>query len=314
MKHFHSFEETHLENAWATIGVYDGVHRGHQAILKPLAEEAHAAGSPAVVVTFFPHPVVVLRGASDALYLTSPDERAALLGELGIDAVLTLNFTRELAGWTADLFMEKMSAAFGLRQLWVGQDFALGRNRHGDLPTLSIIGENLGYTLRVTEDVRSAGNPSASERISSSLIRTLVREGRVEQAAQMLGRYYALEGPVVSGHKRGRDLGFPTANVAYWEDKICPAYGVYATWSWVDGKRIPSVTSVGVRPTFDPPGSPARAEAYLIDFDGDLYGKKMRLDFVKFLRPELRFNSAQTLIDQMVMDTQHAREVLADAA
>jgi riboflavin kinase / FMN adenylyltransferase len=309
MGHFQSLDAVNLKDAWATIGTFDGVHRGHQAILAPMVQAAHADGKPAVVVVFFPHPVVVLRGIQEPITLTTPEERARLLGELGIDAVITLTFDRTLASLSAEEFMQMMSAHLGLRQLWVGDDFALGRNRQGDIPTLRAIGEKLGYTVHVTGEVDIAG-----ERVSSSLIRGLVRKGEVSQAARLLGRPYMLEGPVAHGDGRGRGLGFPTANVDYWPGKITPAYGVYATWTWVDGERIPSVTSVGVRPTFDPPDSTPRVEAYLIDFAGDLYDRTIRVEFLEFLRPELRFVSVQALIDQMVLDTQNAREVLADAA
>lgn len=309
MDHLHSFEETNLKNAWATIGTFDGVHRGHQAILGPMVRAAHEAGSPAVVVTFFPHPVVVLRGINEPISLTTPDERAQLLGSLGVDTVVTLTFDRALASWTAEEFMRVMSARLGLRQLWVGDDFALGRNRQGDIPTLRAIGEKLGYTVHVTSEVDIDGS-----RVTSSLIRGLVRKGDVSQAARLLGQPYALEGPVAHGDGRGRGLGFPTANVDYRPEKITPTYGVYATWIWVGGHRLPSVTSVGVRPTFDPPDSTPRVEAYLIDYEGDLYDQTVRVEFLEFLRPELRFSSVQALIDQMVLDTQNAREVLAHAA
>lgn len=312
MKHYLSFDEVQINKAWATIGMFDGVHLGHQAILKPLVEQAHAAGNPAVVVTFFPHPVAVLRGVSDSIYLTTPEERAHLLGELGVDAVITLTFDHTLAGRTAEEFMRALCDATGLRELWVGNDFALGRNRMGDLPALRALGEQMGYRLHVTDEVRVENN--GLERISSSAIRKLVNAGNAAQAARMLGRPYALEGPVVHGDKRGRELGFPTANVGYWQGKVVPAYGVYATWTWVNGQRLPSVTGVGVRPTFDPPGSPPRVEAFIMDYQGDLYGQVARVDFLEFLRPELRFESAQALVDQMVLDTQNAREVLAHAA
>lgn len=309
MEHLHSFEETALQAAWATIGTYDGVHRGHQAILAPMVQAAHTAGSPAVVVTFHPHPAAVLRGITEPMCLTTPDERAHLLGELGVDVVLTLTFDRALAGLTAKEFMQRLSERLGLRQLWVGSDFVLGRNRQGDIPTLRAIGEELGYTVQVTDEVAVEG-----ERVSSTQIRALLREGDARQAARLLGRPYLLEGVVAHGDGRGRGLGFPTANVDYVDTKITPRYGVYATWIWVKGQRLPSVTSVGVRPTFDPPDSKPRVETFLIDYKDDLYGQQVRVEFLEFLRPELRFGSAQELIDQMVVDTQNAREVLADAA
>jgi riboflavin kinase/FMN adenylyltransferase len=309
MEHLHSFEEIALQAAWATIGTFDGVHRGHHAIVSPMVEAAHAAGSPAVVVTFSPHPVAVLRGIQEPMCLTTPDERARLLEGLGIDVVLTLTFDQALAGLSAQDFMQRLSERLGLRQLWVGNDFALGRNRQGDIPTLREIGRDLGYTVHVASEIAIDG-----ERISSSQIRNLLREGNVHQADRLLGRPYHMEGPVTHGDGRGRGLGFPTANVDYPVQKILPRYGVYATWAWVDGQRLPSVTSLGVRPTFDSPDSKPRLEAFLIDFDKDLYGQHVRVEFLEFLRSELRFDSVQALIDQMVLDTQNAREVLAHAA
>lgn len=310
MIHYRSFDPVDLHGAWATIGTFDGVHRGHQAILKPMVEQAHAAGSPAVVVTFTPHPVVVLRGVDEPICITTPGERARLLGELGVDVVITLTFDKALASLSAEAFMQQMSDHLGLRQLWVGNDFALGRGRQGDIPRLRQIGETMGYQVHVTSEVLQTG-----ERISSSRIRQAIREGDVTQAAELLGRPYALEGPVVHGDQRGRELGFPTANIDYNPHQILPAYGVYATWTWIDDQqRVPSVTSVGLRPTFDIPNPQPKVEPYLIDFSGDLYGKLLRVAFLQFLRPELRFDSAQALIDQMVQDTQNAREVLEHAA
>lgn len=317
MQHLHAFEQLNLKESWATIGTFDGVHRGHQAILLPMIQQAHQAGSPAVVVTFHPHPVAVLRGITEPMCLNTPEERARLLGELGADVVLTLKFDRDLASWTAEEFMQQMSEHLGLRRLFVGSDFALGRNRQGDIPRLREIGEQMGYTVHVTGEVKSQNG--SGERISSSRIRALVGQGQVAQAAELLGRPYAVEGIVAHGDGRGRTLGFPTANIDYAPEKITPTYGVYATWTWigVDGSaptRVPSVTSVGVRPTFDPPDTTPRVEAYLIDYTGDLYGKMVRVEFLEFLRPELRFSSAQALIDQMILDTQNAREVLAHDA
>lgn len=309
MIHYRSFDSVQLHNAWATIGTFDGVHRGHQAILAPMVEQAHAAGSPAVVVTFSPHPIVVLRGIDEPMCLTTPEERASLLGDLGIDVVITLTFDKALAALSAEDFMQQMSDHLNLRQLWVGSDFALGRGRQGDIPTLQRIGEQLRYQVHVTSEISQSG-----ERISSSRIRRTIREGNVAEAAHLLGRPYNIEGLVVHGDHRGRELGFPTANIGYNPNKILPAYGVYATWAWIgDAERVPSVTSVGIRPTFDYPNPQPKVEPYLIDFSGDLYGKALRIAFLQFLRPELRFDSAQSLINQMVQDTQNAREVLANA-
>jgi riboflavin kinase / FMN adenylyltransferase len=310
MLHFHSLEGLELNRTWAAIGMFDGVHRGHQAILSPLAQEAHAAGSPAAVVTFFPHPSVILRGIEDPLYLTTPEERADLLGGLGIDAVITLNFDQRLASMGAEAFMKNMCAGLGLQQLWVGSDFALGRNRQGDIPALRRMGETLGYSIRVIPEVTLD-----SSRISSSQIRKLIQEGQVTQAAQALGRPYQIEGRVVQGDERGRKLGFPTANLDYWPKKMRPANGVYATWAWIGGsfsnsRRVPAVTNIGVRPTFQ--GIEHRIEAHLLDFNRDLYGQPLKLEFLKFLRPEQRFASIEALQAQIEADKQHAKEVFFD--
>ncbi len=317
MQHFYSFDELkHIpsggqptgQDAWVTIGSFDGVHRGHQAIITPMVQQAHAAGALAAVITFHPHPVEVLRGISESIYINAPEERAVLLGQLGIDIVLTLTFNRALANLTALEFMQQMADVLRVRRLWAGNDFSLGRNRQGNIDTLSQIGEQLGYSVHVVEKV---DDPALDERISSSRIRELLRAGQAADAARLLGRPYAVDGPVIHGDGRGRGLGFPTLNVAYYPGKIIPAYGVYATWTWVGERCLPSVTSVGVRPTFDNPPQAPRVEAFLIDHTEDLYGHHVRVEFLEFLRPELRFDSVQALIDQMIQDTQKAREVLS---
>lgn len=313
MQHFSSLDEVKrarqgqdlpVQDAFLTIGAFDGVHLGHRAILSRMVEEAHRAGSPAAVVTFHPHPVAVLRGIDSPLYITSPQEKAHLLGQLGIDIVITLTFDLALASLTAEEFMLLLSESLGIRQLWAGSDFALGRNRQGNVDMLEKIGQRLGYSVHVIPAIEVDG------RISSSRIREQIRAGQVSDAAQLLGRTYSIEGPVVHGDGRGRGLGFPTANVDYWPGKIIPAYGVYATWTWLRNRRLPSVTSVGVRPTFDNQPTAPRVEAYLIDFDEDLYDQIVQVEFLEFLRPEYRFTSVDSLIEQMVKDTLLAREVL----
>lgn len=316
MRHFHSLEEVELKNAWATIGAFDGVHRGHQAILAPLVAEAHAAGCPAVVVTFFPHPAVVLRSVHNPHYLSTPDERAALLGELGIDAVITLAFTSELAALTAPEFMHLLKGHLGLRQLWVGYDFALGRNRQGDIPTLRRLGEEMGYSVRVIPEITQGG---AS--VSSSQVRALVREGNVGQAARLLGRPYRLSGEVVHGDARGRTIGIPTANLSPWPGKIVPATGVYATWAWVPAAestlrgeiRVQAVTNIGLRPTFAGQPDAPRIEAHLLNFERDLYGQTISLEFLEHLRPEQRFPSVDALLAQIALDKERAKEVFSHA-
>ncbi|HIQ09175.1 MAG TPA: riboflavin biosynthesis protein RibF, partial [Anaerolineaceae bacterium] len=247
MQHYRSLEGVHLQGAWLTIGAFDGVHLGHRAIIEPFVAEAHAAGAPAVVLTFFPHPSVVLQRQQRPFYLSTPEEKAELLGALGVDVVITHRFNRRVAALSARAFMERLKAHLGLRMLWVGYDFALGRNREGDIPTLKRLGEELGYQVHVMEAVTLNG-----EVISSSRIRTLLSAGQVEEAARLLGRPYQVTGKVVQGDGRGRQLGFPTANLKIWARRMVPGPGVYVAQARLaDGGTWGAVVNVGVRPTFE---------------------------------------------------------------
>jgi riboflavin kinase/FMN adenylyltransferase len=305
MRHVQTLDDLRVANAFVTIGAFDGVHRGHQVLLRQLSEEARAQAGVPVVLTFHPHPAVVLRGIETPYYLTSPEERARLLEQSGIELVVTLPFNRELAAVGARDFVLALKARLGMRELWVGYDFALGRGREGDIPFLQRLGGELDFDLRVVEPF-SLGEQA----VSSSQIRALLREGAVSQAAQLLGRSYGFAGPVVHGDGRGRSIGIPTANVQAWEGQLLPRNGVYATWASVDGLRRPAVTNVGMRPTFENTPPVPRVEALLLDFDQDLYGKTVRLDFVEFLRPEQRFAGVQALLEQIELDKNRAREVL----
>lgn len=308
MQHLTSLEHLHLDHTWATIGSFDGVHRGHQVIISKLVAGAHQSGAQAAVVTFFPHPAVVLRGSQGPFFLTTPEERAQLLEELGVDVVVTLHFDRQMAALTAEEFMRNISDHLGLRRLFVGYDFALGRGREGNVDRLRQLGEQMGYTLEANESFEIGGEP-----VSSSRIRGLLTRGAVDEAALLLGRPYSLSGEVIHGDGRGRTLGIPTANISVWQERIIPAVGVYATWAIVDGERLASVTNIGVRPTFENQPVFARVEAHLLDADLDLYEKKVKLEFIQYLRREQRFPSIQELLDQIHRDIQQSREVLAHA-
>jgi len=305
MLHVQTFEMLRVQRGFVTIGAFDGLHRGHQALLARLVSAARAQDGAAAVVTFHPHPAVVLRGVDSPYSLTSPAERARLLEQLGVDVLVTLPFTRELAAVGANDFLDMLKTSLGLRELWVGYDFALGRGREGDIPFLRQASARLGFDLRVNEPVTQGDLP-----VSSSLVRALLKEGDVARAADLLGRCYGFEGPVVHGDGRGRSIGIPTANVQAWEGQLLPRNGVYATWATVDGLRRPAVTNVGLRPTFENTPPVPRVEALLLDFDQDLYGKTVRLEFVQFLRPEQRFAGVQALLEQIGLDKDRAREVL----
>ena len=305
MQHFSSLEDVQLNGAYATIGTFDGVHLGHQAILRQMSQAAHAAGRPAVVVTFYPHPLVVLRNLQIPYYLSTPQERAELLGQAGIDVVVTLTFDRVLAALSAREFMGLLRDHLGLSQLWAGFNFALGRNREGDIPALERLGEEMGYRLHVIPPVSTSDAP-----ISSSLIRSMLGEGKVAEAARLLGRRYAVSGTVIHGDGRGRTIGVPTANLDVWPEQILPANGIYACWAMIEGQPYRAATNVGFRPTFaNRPPSP-RVEAHLLNFTQDLYGKNLCLEFVHYLRPEEKYATIQALVDQIKLDINQTVEVL----
>lgn len=304
MTHYTSLEAVSLTGSWLTIGVFDGVHRGHQEIIRQLTAGAHRNGAPAVLLTFNPHPANILTGR-EIPCLTTPEERAEILFGLGVDEVITLPFTRSLAGRSAEDFMAELKTRLGLRKLLIGYDFALGKGRAGNFQRLSEIGRELDYDVQAVEAVRLS-----DEVISSSLIRQTIADGAVSLAAVKLGRYYSVQGPVIPGDGRGRTIGIHTANVETPAQKALPANGVYATWAFVQGQKHPSVTNVGLRPTFTGGQALPRVEAHLLDYSGDLYGKTLKLEFVERLRGEQKFPSIEVLIAQIRSDIQQAREIL----
>lgn len=299
MPHYHSLTEASLQGARLTVGVYDGVHRGHQEILRRVT-----AGSPSVVLTFHPHPASVL-GGHEIKCLTTPDERADLLAAQGVDVVITEPFTRDLASVSAYEFMSRLKRHLGLAHLFIGYDFALGKGREGNAARLSEIGRELGFTVEV---VPAVGDESGV--ISSTEIRKLVSRGDVAEAALLLGHPYQIGGPVIHGDHRGRTIGFPTANIDYPIQKVLPSNGIYACWAWLGSERFAAAINVGLRPTVHDDQTVPNVEAYLLDFDREIYGQHLKLDFVARLRDELKFPSLDTLIEQMHRDVAQARDIL----
>lgn len=303
-----SLEDFYIDNSWITIGSFDGVHRGHQILIKSLVNSAHKAKTPAVVITFFPHPAVILRKISNPFYLTSPDERADLLSDLGVDFVITIPFDEQMATQTALDFIQMIKSHLGFTHLWAGSDFALGRARQGNLTFLQDLGSEMDFQIDEIPAVISDGAV-----ISSSKIRSLISRGAVHLAAAQLARWYSVTGEIVIGDGRGRTLGIPTANLSTWPLRLIPAAGVYATRAWVDEKNYLSVTNIGFRPTFENENAISRVETHILDFDQDIYNKNIRLEFIELLRPEHRFKSKQHLLFQIQEDIIQAREVLAHA-
>jgi riboflavin kinase/FMN adenylyltransferase len=301
---FGFIQQASLKDTWLTIGTFDGVHVGHQEIVRGLAAGAHATRSQAVVVTFHPHPAAVVRKQAVPNLLTMPDERAEYLSEAGADVVIIQPFDQQVAGTSAVDFLTLLKKHLGFNHFWVGYDFTLGHNREGDVDRLRELGHTLDYEIKVIPPVQADGHI-----ISSSYIRGLLREGKVAQAAQELGRMYRISGDVIKGDGRGRALGIPTANLMLPHEKFIPGAGVYACIARVGALSLPAAVNIGVRPTFDGETGGTHIEAHLLDYEGDLYGQQVSLHFLAHLRGEKKFASIQALIEQVQADIQKTREL-----
>ena len=284
-----------------TIGVFDGVHRGHQHLVAVLLERARAEGLASVALTFNPHPRTVIRPGTAITYLTSLEERIELLQSLGLDAVGVLAFTSELAQLSAEEFLSLLVQELEMRLLVVGPDFALGRSRAGTIGVMRQIGGRLGFSVDVAPLLAEDG-----EKVGSGAVRQALAAGNVGYVGRLLGRPFSLRGPIVAGDRRGRTLGFPTANIAIGRDRALPAYGIYVTRAYVRESAYESCTSIGIRPTFDAEPRPI-VEAFILHFDEDIYGQEMRIDLLHRLRGEERFGSAEELIAQMHKDIEQTR-------
>jgi riboflavin kinase/FMN adenylyltransferase len=306
MQHYRSLDDVHLGDVWLTIGSFDGVHRGHQTIIRALTAGAREAGLPAILLTFYPHPVAILRGQNFPYYLTSPDEKAEFLESLGIDAVITHPFNRKVANKSSYQFISDLKNHLTIKHLQVGYDFAMGKDRDGDFRKLKILGENFGFIVKKCLPIEDEGGV-----ISSSRIRFLLGVGQVKEAAKLLGKNYSVQGMVEVGDQRGRTLGYPTANLAVWSEKIIPTAGVYACFARLRGKNFAAVTNIGVRPTFgSSPGGP-KVETHLIDQHHEIYGENIQLEFVARLRDEKRFASSGNLKTQIQLDIIKAIKLLS---
>lgn len=309
MKHIYNLENVALDQpSIVTIGVFDGVHRGHQHLLAPLIAEAQASNRFAVVLTLFPHPDHVLSNLSGRYYLTTPEQKAYLLGELGVNVVVTHPFNDEVRHIRAAQFVDQLLSHLKMTSLWVTADFALGYEREGNFAFLSALGRERGFEVRQIDLLAD----TSTSVISSSGVREALLEGNIAQATEWLGRPYHVEGPVVHGDHRGTTIGFPTANVDVWAEQVLPGNGVYACWATLDEERFMAVTNVGQRPTFG--GTDVRVETHILDFDRDIYGQKLSVDFVTRLRGEQKFSGLEALVQQIRADTAHGRELLSTQA
>ena len=289
------------------IGVFDGVHAGHRAIVQRACERGAKDGVRVVVISFDPHPNAVVRPDQTPLMLTTIDQRAALLEQLGVDALLALPFDRELSHLSANDFVEQVLVdRLRVAGIVVGANFRFGHKAAGDVELLRSEGERFGFTVDAVELL------GGDAPVSSTSIRALVAGGDVAAASAALGRPHRVQGPVVRGDARGRELGYPTANVDVPSAMAVPADGVYAGWLVrADGSRLPAAISVGTNPTFD--GTERRVEAYALDVDVDLYDEVVGIDFVERLREMVRFGSVEELLRQMAQDVTDSRRILLES-
>ncbi|MCS6939394.1 MAG: bifunctional riboflavin kinase/FAD synthetase [Roseiflexaceae bacterium] len=288
-----------------TIGAFDGVHRGHAHLIGTTVQRARAFGRQAAVLTFDPHPDVIVRPGNERPTLTTIVERAELIAALGVDLMIVMPFTTELMALTAHEFMARVCGAVALRELCIGWDFALGRGREGNASRLAAIGQTFGYTVHRVEPFLLDG-----ETVSSTRIRAALSAGDIAAANRLLGYPYGLRGPIVEGDRRGRTIGFPTANINVDPRRMLPAHGVYVCRAALNGVIYGSVANVGVRPTFD--GTRRTVEAYLLDFSDEVYGEELRLMFLHRLRGEQKFDGVAALVAQINRDVAAARAWLAE--
>jgi len=294
-----------LRGAVIALGNFDGFHRGHQAVVGRAVARARAEGRPAIVATFDPHPALYFRRDMPHFRLTTLEQRARLFAGAGADATLVLQFDASLAALSPEAFVaQQLVGRFGAAAVVTGEDFTFGRARAGTAPMLASLGAAHGMAAETVAPVADSEGV-----ISSSRIRTAVIEGDCRTATRLLTRPFAIEGVVVHGDKRGRELGYPTANMEL-GDYLRPRYGIYAVRARLeDGRMVNGVANLGVRPSFDPPRE--LLEPYFFDFDGDLYGSMIEVGLIDFLRSEARFDNLDALKAQMAADCEDARRLLS---
>jgi riboflavin kinase/FMN adenylyltransferase len=292
----------------ATVGTFDGVHLGHWSVLQEIVRRAEVGGRRSVLVTFDPHPLKIVRPEHCPPLLTTAEEKKEILAESGLEYAVFLAFTHALSRYDPRRFVEEiLLGRLGVEELVIGYDHGFGRDRSGDAETLTRIGAELGFAVDVVPAVDANGGP-----VSSSRVRGAVQRADLEEARACLGRFYSARGVVVRGDGRGRQLGFPTANLKIGErEKLIPPQGIYAVRAVLRSGTYAGALHLGPRPTFE--GSPPTIELHVMDFDGDLYGEEVRVDFVRYLREIRPFATVAALVDQMRADVDAARAAV-DAA
>ncbi|TES84138.1 MAG: bifunctional riboflavin kinase/FAD synthetase [Dehalococcoidia bacterium] len=286
-----------------TIGVFDGVHLGHRHLIARLAELAQKSGLSSGVITFSRHPREVLAPRTSLPFLTDIERRIELLRNEGVEAVIPLSFTTELAKLSPQEFLGLLKKHLRMRGLVIGPDFALGKNREGDTDALRQLGAEMDFNVTVVPPLTVNG-----EVVSSTAIRQALAEGDMKRAQKLMGRPFRLHGRVVRGDRRGVELGFPTANLDTEAEQALPADGVYTSRAYIDAQAYPAMTNIGIHPTF---GSNQRlVEVYIIDYEGDLYGRELAVDIIERLRGEIKFDNPEELKKQIAEDVKRGKAIL----
>jgi riboflavin kinase / FMN adenylyltransferase len=295
----------HFTNPVLTLGNFDGVHLGHQAIFEKVVTRARKIKGTGIAFTFEPHPLKVIAPERSPRLLNTFHGKMRLLEKAGIEIAICAHFTRAFAEQNSEDFARMiLHESIGVREVYVGYDYAFGKGREGSIDSLKRMGQEFGFDVGVIDAVRVQGTV-----VSSSVIRDHLLSGAVSEAAKLLGRDYTIEGEVVHGAQRGKTLGFPTANIKT-PNELIPGAGVYAVYVFLEGRQYHGVTSIGIRPTFD--AGPVSIEAHLLDFKGDIYGKQLEMAFVKRLRGEEKFPNVEALIQQIRKDVQNAEFILRE--
>ena len=286
-----------------TIGVFDGVHRGHQKLLAELVKKAKERHLSSGVITFNNHPLSQLGNHTAPPVLTSNQDKITLIKSLGADFVMSLDFSPELAQTGAREFCSLLQKNLKMKGLVLGFDFAMGRNREGSLSKMELLGKEMGFTTAIVPPVIVEGNI-----VSSTAIRYLISGGKVRQAESMLGRNYSLGGMIIAGKGIGQKLGFPTANIKIDPAHATPPNGIYATIAVLNGEKMAAATNIGIGPTFG--GGERTVEVHVLDFNGSLYGKYMEVEFVERIRDEITFSGAEELKAKIAEDIRNVRSIL----
>jgi riboflavin kinase / FMN adenylyltransferase len=298
-----------FKRAVVTIGNFDGVHIGHQALFYEVIERAHVIDGTSIAITFEPHPLRVLKKNASPPLITMFEQKVELIERSGIDVLISIPFTLEFAAISAQSFVEDLLVRrIGMKSIVVGEDYAFGRDREGDIDLLNSLAPRMGFEVVVTGMIRTL--QGILERISSTAIRELVQAGEMQQACRMLGRHFQILGAVVPGRDRGgKLLGFPTANLKL-DEALCPKAGIYAVTVETQGRLLQGVANIGYSPTFD--DRQFTVEVHILDFKEIIYGQRLRVNFIKRIRDEKKFASLAALKDQIAEDAQTARRLLAE--